>query len=354
MLHLFDTSFFLGTGTGKEISSLLIEPNGEILAGGTFTGFDAQPHNHIVRLEANGAPDATFAPQASGDVQAMVVWPDGRILIGGDFMSVSGIPCRHIALLNPDGTVDKNFTAGCDGEVRALAIQPDGEVLVGGGFNKFDAQKDNRITRVGPQGRRDPAFHVGLGANAKVDSIALQRDGKILLAGLFTQFDGTPVGRLVRLNPDGTLDAMFGAGTGANEAIIKLVVLPDGKILAAGDFTSFNGTPCNHIVRLNSDGSMDQTFNSAAGPNDEIHDLAVLPDGKILVVGTFTSVGEVPCDHIARLNPDGSLDRDFNTSGVADGIIWGVAYQPNGKILVGGGFKNFGGVRCDGIARMNN
>ncbi|HTX21479.1 MAG TPA: protein kinase [Candidatus Aquilonibacter sp.] len=354
MLHLFDTSFLPGIGSDKEINSLLIEPNGEILVGGTFTTFDGQPYNHIVRLLPNGVLDTDFAAQAGADVEAMAVWPDGRILIGGDFMNVSGIRRRHIALLNPDGIVDRNFTAGCDGEVRALAIQPDGQILIGGNFTRFDGKRDNRIARVDPQGGCDPAFDVGLGADAKVVSIALQRDGKILLAGLFTKFDGTPVGRLVRLNPDGTLDTTFDTGTGANDAIIKLAVLPDGKVLAAGDFSSFNGTLCNHIVRLNSDGSVDQTFNSAAGPNDEIHDLAVLPDDRILVVGTFTSVGETPCDHIARLNANGGLDLTLDTSSVADGIIWGVACQPDGKILVGGGFKNFGGVRCGGIARMNN
>ena len=156
----------------------------------------------------------------------------------------------------------------------------------------------------------------------------------------------TPRNRIGRLNADGSLDASFNPG--ANGAVFAMAVQPDGKILVGGVFTTLGGggtgtTTRNRIGRLNADGSLDTGFNP--GANGTVCALAVQPDGKILVGGGFTTLRRRDrhddAQHIGRLNADGSLDTSFNPG--ANDDVYAVAVQPDGKILVGGDFTTLGG-----------
>src|SRR5207245_5958103 len=157
------------------------------------------------------------------------------------------------------------------------------------------------------------------GANDIVDALAIQADGKIVVGGFFTTLGGGGSGtsvrnHIARVNPDGTLDTSFDPG--ANAEITCLAIQADGKILVGGSFTTLGGGGTgtfvrNRIARLNPDGTLDMTFNP--GANDRISAIALQPDGKILVGGNFTTcgcggIGTVPRSCIARLNPDGSID----------------------------------------------
>ena len=117
----------------------------------------------------------------------------------------------------------------------------------------------------------------------------------------------------------GSLDLTFDPGDGADSTIRSVVLQPDGKILIAGDFTSYEGTSRNHIARLNADGSLDTSFDPGTGTNDDTeHDepggypIAVQADGKILIGGHFTNYNGTARNRIARLNADGSLDPSFD------------------------------------------
>ena len=123
---------------------------------------------------------------------------------------------------------------------------------------------------------------------------------------------------------------------GANYAVLALALQPDGKLLIGGGFTAYNGTPRNHIARLNADGSLDASFNPGSGANFEVHALALQSDGKVLIGGTFTSYNGTPRNRIARLNADGSLDASFNPGTGADTSVRALALQPDGKLLIGG------------------
>ncbi|WP_033316646.1 delta-60 repeat domain-containing protein, partial [Pontibacter roseus] len=123
-----------------------------------------------------------------------------------------------------------------------------------------------------------------------------------------TSFNGTPRSFIARLNADGTLDASFNPGTGFNRELYSLALQPDGKVLVGGNFFSFNGTPRNFIARLNADGTLDASFNPGSGFTDYVVSLAFQPDGKVLVGGSFTSFNGTPRSRIARLNADGTLD----------------------------------------------
>ncbi len=133
-------------------------------------------------------------------------------------------------------------------------------------------------------------------------------------------------------------------------SVYSVAVQADGKILLAGQFTSVGGTARNYIARLNADGSLDPGFNPNA--NDIVYSLAVQADGKILLGGMFTTVGGTARNYIARLNADGSLDSGFNPN--ASGTVYSVAVQADGKILLGGYFNTVGGTTRNRIARLLN
>jgi uncharacterized delta-60 repeat protein len=96
----------------------------------------------------------------------------------------------------------------------------------------------------------DASFNPGTGADHWVNSIALQPDGKILIGGYFDTYNGTTRNRIARLNTDGSLDASFNPGTGANDGVRSIALQPDGKILIGGLFTAYNGTGRNRVARI--------------------------------------------------------------------------------------------------------
>lgn len=135
-----------------------------------------------------------------------------------------------------------------------------------------------------------------------------------------------------------------------------MAVQPDGKILIAGNFTGFNTIPLERVARLNADGSLDETFDTESGANDRIYSVVLQSDGKILAGGRFTAFKGTDRKGIARLNSDGTLDTSFDPgSGVGDDYSSGInaiAVQPDKKILLGGYFKYFNGTSRRNIARV--
>ncbi len=151
------------------------------------------------------------------------------------------------------------------------------------------------------------------GANGAVYTTILQPDGKILIGGQFTTYNGITANRIARLNTDGTLDTTFTVGTGADSSVNTITLQPDGKILIGGAFTTYNGTTVNHVARLNADGTLDTTFVTGTGTNGSVFTIALQPDGKILIGGWFTTYNGTTANYIARLNTDGTLDTTFTT-----------------------------------------
>jgi uncharacterized delta-60 repeat protein len=228
-------------------------------------------------------------------------------------------------------------------------------------------------------GLRDSTFNSsGSGANATVRVIISQSDGKILVGGDFTTFNGSTANYIVRLNSNGTVDTSFSTnnGSGANGSVKTICIQSDGKILVGGDFTTFNGTTVNRIVRLNTDGTPDTTFTvsftrapfgTEVGFNGTVWTIATQSDGKILVGGnisiiyyTFDPLVLQQRGGIRRLNTDGTIDLDFlNTLGgtgagfTSDGVR-SIVVQPDDKILLGGSIPTIGGTPGYNIARLNS
>jgi len=325
-----------------QVSAIVVQPDDKILVGGLFTNYNALPTSRIVRLNPDGMLDATFNPPSlNGAVSAIALQPDGKIIVGGTFSLVNEQQAFRIIRLNSNGSLDTTFNiaSGPNSNVFEIVIQPDGKILIGGIFTAVGGVTRNRIARLNADGTLDTSFDPGSGANQTIQTISLQPDGKILVGGDFTSFNGVARNRLARLNSDGSLDTSFNPGTGANNSVRAIAVLSNGKILVGGLFTDFNGSPRESVVRLNSDGSLDTTFASVDFSVTTVTDIVIQPDGLILVGGNFFMVNGVSRSNIVRLNPDGTVDANFTNSFLST-TVNDVALQTNGRIVVGGNFTS--------------
>jgi len=332
--------------------ALAAQPDGKMLVGGYFTQFDGQPRHGAARLNADGRLDTSFAdPGIDDDVAALAVQADGKVLVGGDFNQVGAQLRRGMVRLNADGSLDTDFADPAPNAMtRGFAVQADGKILASGEFSQIGGQARAGLARLNEDGSLDADF-ADAEANARIIAMALQADGKILVGGEFTQIAGQTRHYLARLSTDGSLDADF-VETDADAGVLALAVQPDGKILVSGGFTRIDGQARHYLARLNADGSLDEGF---ADTNADfwVMSLAVLADGRILVGGGFSQIGGQTRNHLARLNADGSLDATFDYISMTGGVVYALAAQADGKILLGGNFSKVQGQTRNGLARLS-
>jgi len=260
----FNTSAPNGSGVyAGHVYAIALQANGKVLVGGDFSVFSSNgiaiSRNCLARLNTDGTLDDTFNPGtgANSSVRVVGLQSNGQIIVGGNFTSVNNSNQNYLARLNIDGSVDGSFNASIqDGNVQCLFVTPQNKIMIGGHFTSINGYSRNYIARLNADGSVDTGFNPRLGANTDVTSVAVQTNGEVIISGSFTTFNSTSIaGGLARLNTTGTLDATFNPGTGPNVNGVTVASQPDGKTLIAGNFTSFNGTNINRIARLNSDTS---------------------------------------------------------------------------------------------------
>jgi uncharacterized delta-60 repeat protein len=355
-------SFYPGSSIDGSIESIAVQPDGKVLIGGDFTMVNGIARGRVARLNADGMLDQTFMNGLSGansTVTSVAVQTNGAVLIGGYFSTVNGISRNGIARLSADGSLDTSFQngmAGADAPVYRVRAQADGKALIGGPFVTVNGVARLSLARLNSNGSLDTGFLNGMsGPNNTVTTIALQPDGKILVGGVFTNFNGQSRNLIARLNPDGSLDGGFQNGmSGVNDWVFSIAVQPDFKVLTAGLFTTANGVLRNRIARLNADGSLDNSFqNGMSGADNWVYAVAIQTDGKILIGGLFASVNGTPRGRIARLNANGSLDTTFqNGMAGANALVRAASLQPDGKVLIGGDFTSVNNVPASYFARL--
>lgn len=300
------------------VYSLAIQPDGKLLVGGDFTMLGTSTRYAIGRLNSNGSVDTGFNPTifvppplytSAASVEAIVLQPDGKILLGG-WRSINGSPQQgYVARLNANGTVDSSFATGgvSGGKVRTLSLQPDGKILVGGSFTTVASQSRKCLARLNTNGSLDLGFNPGLtavpGNGPFALALAVQADGKVLVGGAFSSIAGQTRTNLARLNSDGTCDTAFEALFGGGPyAVYSVALQADGKILVGGIFSSMGGgTGHKNLGRLNSNGSIDESFTATA--NLDVYGLALQADGRLVVGGFFSSLGGQPRNYLGRVTP---------------------------------------------------
>jgi len=314
-------------------------------------------------LAQPGALDLSFDPgsgiNGSGalvHVGKLCVQNDGKILIGGNFTAFNGKPALNLARVQPDGSLDTSFHSpvSCNSWVRDMRVQPDGKIVVAGDFGNYDSLPIGRIVRLHSNGQIDTSFRTGLYFDEPIYGLALQPDGKIICGGLFTEYDGTTCNRLARLNSNGTLDTTFNTQTGATASVGRVILQPDGNILIGGDFTSYDGDYCFRVARVKPDGRRDSTFTAIPGASAVVYDMALQPDGKIIIAGNLNTYDFQSRKKLARLLPNGGLDPSFYVSQGADVGIGAVALLNNGQLLIGGGFNTYNADSVPRLALLDN
>ena len=259
-------------------------------------------------------------------------------------------------------------TAGNGGTVYAVANQPaDGKTIVAGVFNSFDSQAYSRLVRLMTNGYQDTSFMAlpNSGPNDYVTSLAIYpasspNFGKIIIGGNFTSFNGTNRFHVARLYTDGSLDTTFDPGLGVNGTVWTVALASNDQLIIGGQFTSYNGTNVNNVARINTDGSLDTSFNPGAGPDGQVNSVALDASSRVVIGGAFDMVAGVRSGGVARLNTDGTLDTTFGAgigtynplSAVTD-PVYSVVVQPDGKILAGGAFANYQLTTFNGIVRLS-
>lgn len=347
-----DTSAALGTlGLGAAVSAIAAGSDGSLVVGGSFTTYSGLSRRYLARFGANGAFDSSFAQTGtglSGNVSALAVQTDGKPIAAGSFTTYNGTSRPAVARMNTDGSLDTSFAqtgSGFIGVLMAVGIQADGRVMVGGNLFDYDGTSTPHVARLNSDGSLDTSFtQIGSGLNSAVLAMQLQSDGKVVVGGSFTDYNGTARGRIARLNTDGSLDTTFTpTGTGLGGNVSRVELQSDGKLIVGGAFTTYNGTSRPYVARLNSDGTLDSTFAPVGtGLNNAVLASATQPDGKIVLGGNFTSYNGTNKRYVCRLNSDGSLDTSFlpTTLGLNQSVA-AIFRQSNGKLVVGGSFTYF-------------
>jgi len=241
----------VGTGFDAEASVLALHDN-LLYVGGQFATYKGQTAGRIARLKADASLDTTFAPGTGFNlgVDVIHVQGDGRVLVGGSFTSFNSATRNRLVRLNSDGSLDVDFQTAMgsafSGAVSALAIND--RILVSGEFTNFNLTPVSCFVSLGNFGSelRD------LQLDAKAHVLLAQSNGKTLAAGEFTNSATTSANRVLRFNADATPDSAFALnlGTGLDEPVLSGVLQSDGKILLGGQFTNFNGTAAPRLLRL--------------------------------------------------------------------------------------------------------
>jgi len=306
------------------------QSDNKVLVGGSFSYYSGSISTRGARVNLTGVKDTTWVTGNAGFtnyVYKMQV-SGSTTLVGGLFTFYSGSSCGGFVKINSNGTRDLTYNPQVGTPVYTFVTQSDGKAVVGGNFTTTSGSTTNGISRINSNGSPDTGFVTGTGFNSNVNSILVQSDGKIIVGGGFTTYNGSTANYFARLNISGSLDTTFTSGqsgVGAfNGAPTSLALQSDGKVIAYGNFTTYSGSSVNRIVRLNTNGSIDNTFNVGTGFNSYSFQVAgvgtdqnlfIDANGKIYVGGSFSSYSGSLVNGIVRLNTNGTIDTTFNTSG---------------------------------------
>ncbi|RPA69155.1 HYR domain-containing protein [Cyclobacteriaceae bacterium YHN15] len=334
------------------VSDIKVQEDGKLLVAGSFDIANGTNVGSLVRYLSNGTLDTEFTfLNFFGQVYVLALQEDGKILAGGNFQQVgSNQSLKGLVRLNPNGSLDVDFNSKLAFEfpfVRNIKVQKDGKILVGGTFTSSNMERTSGLIRLNSDGSLDTDFNPEINLEGTVLGLGIQSDNKIVFS--FLPESETENNKLVRLNSNGSLDLSEDLAPG--NFIWDLAIGNDGKIVVAGDFSSYKGETRNNIARILNNGELDHSFNptSVFNPNNRIRRVILRRDGGMFVGGSFTSGG----NGIAALNQDGSVDTRYNFgSGINGDLVTSFEQQSDGKLLVGGWYTSFDGVPSSGVTRL--
>lgn len=348
----FDANGFTGGYAKEQIRAL----DGDIIAVGTFTGYNGQTRNGIAKFEIDGtianyannfgARNSSNQPATISDVGLQST---GLAVIVGPFDSYDGYTRLGMARLTSNGGLEQFFygyQAGQNFNFRfstgstfsqvssyptCLKIDANDKVIVGGGFTNWNNQIDQfrYIMRFNSDGSRDTGWTYPQYLTAAVKDIETQSTGKIIAVGDFTQYGGTVVNRIIRFETNGTRDTTFNTGgTGFNNTASKIFIMADNSMFISGSFTSYNGVSANRIVKLTANGAIDTSFVYGTGFNGVVEDIQLTSEGELIMAGAFTQYNGVTIDNrMVKLSQTGEILEEFEVTSATNGTIYSILYR---------------------------
>lgn len=355
-----DPTFNIGSGADQNVYIIKQLHDGKIIVGGQFMDYGGTGRRNLVRLHPDGSIDQTFnSPPDLENFTLLTdaIEDDGKLVVAGQFGMFNGVMSPGIIRLNNDGSPDLTFTAGTgiSGSVFGFfnLSKQGNKYIVSGDFSVYDGVQCGNIIRLNQDGTVDETFtSVSSGGfNATITAHQILPDGKIVIVGNFTSHNDVPRNGIARLNADGTIDMGFDPGTGASGTITAIAVQPDGKYVIGGQFSAYNGTEKLLLARINPDGTLDPTFSRSPEYGMSASNLLIQPDGKMITTGFLTGLATA-YKYVFRLNADGSIDPVFDSD--IDNVVNAASFQDDGKILVGGWFEHAGSLPMNRVARLQN
>jgi len=370
--------FTIGTGFDEVVTAVVEDGDGKYLVAGRFHDYSGVTANGLIRLNSDGTVDDTLdtgagftKPDTTTGISPMAIDANGKILVAGSFTQYDGASHPYIVRLCTDGTYDSSFTPPTSSSVinggRVIYIKDNGKILVGGDFDKH-------LIQLCSDGTVDTSFNVGTGfAGGQtgpnpytfVLDIAEQSDGKLIIGGDYTSYNGNNAGHLIRLCSDGSYDDTFDTYPGFNRRVKNISIESDGKILLVGEFTGYTATTAHNssgIAKLNSDGTYDTSYDVGDGFTGSTgtetyhiggHKILKQINNQTLITGYFTWYNGSDVSGIVRLNTDATIDTDFDSGTGFDSIPNDSIVTSTGKFLLGGNFTEYDGTSFNRIVRLS-
>jgi len=370
-----DPTFKVPNGTNGAVTQILDLIDGKRLIVGAFTNYNnkgaIRPINRIASVFGDFSYDPSLrsGKGANGIINSIIEYK-GKYLIAGGF---SGYDQRtdnisNLTILNKNGSIDTmgihtfrrpdqldtvkyfpRLNAGTDGAIYQVYKQPDDKIVVAGGFQFFitrrydqsnrrrekdsvllDSIRMPQILRLNTDGTLDKTYRFNVSANEGLKAAngpansIIHTDaknlGKVLMYGRFNSFDGNSAGNIIRLNADGTIDETFKPGLGPDNFVYSVTYnsLLDRYVIT-GLFRTYNGKPCEYLALLKSDGSLDESFVPKKFSGPGVSFAKQLNDGLIVASGYFNTYNEVARNGFMILNNKGELAPGYNATGLFQG-----------------------------------
>lgn len=315
---------------GTSYHEIASDAEGNVFVFGSFHDYNGQNLGRIVKIGPDGNPMPFATLYADSPVTKIKILASGKILISGQFTRINNMPVNKLLRLHQDGTIDDTFLSVLQ-EVSNFDVQSDGKIIVASG---------RKFYRLLPDGSLDQSFSSDVDLFTSI-KMCIGLDDKIY----FSMF-----GNVYKLNSSGASDPTFKKGATKDLSDIWLMhTQADGKILIGGDFTHYNDYASRSIVRINTNGEIDPSF-QAAGANSSITTVLERPDHHLVVAGNFNMYGPV-ASNLVELNSDGSLFRSISVLTI--NLVSSIVESHEGKLTIAGEFHSVMDNDRYGIARFN-
>lgn len=339
-----------------EGNDILQNTNNEIIIlGNSKNNFNIKYHDGIKLLTKNGnlIPNNNLysnvfegSQNNNNSFRKGVIQPDGKIIV----IKYTKPSESKIVRYNPDFSVDTSFSCTITDNFTTIVLQKNGKILL-------SSNVQTKIYRLNNDGSVDNSFLPNfseIGFNAPLYTIAIQNDNKILLGGSFTTYNGITTNKILRLNIDGSLDNSFLSQADLKGYIYSIAVQSDDKIIIGGENIGWENGEYVHLKRLNNDGTIDTSFNSFIAKSGHlVLKTIVEPNDKIIICTHNDGYQVFYNDEIVRLEKDGSVDSNFDTGAGFKGNISSIFRQTDGGILVTGSFTKYKDQWANGSILLN-